>query len=96
MKVILRRTIYCHSQERGLISNCVFKEYNWKISPVIGAIVDDTAWHRNDITKIEEIIIHAEDGDAYYVNLNPLCVDSESSVNKYVEIAKSHYWKKEC
>lgn len=93
MKVILRRNIFFHSASTGLISKVVFKVYNWEVPPVIGATVDDSAWHRNDITKIESIFIEADIGDAYYVDLNPLIVENPSLINKYVEIAESHDWR---
>ena len=93
MKVILQRTIYFQSRETGLLNSMVSKECNWTIPPVIGAIVDDDAWHRNDVTKIENIVIPADEGDAYYVELNSFSVGSALSVNKQAEIAKSHGWK---
>lgn len=93
MKVRLSRNIYFHSHEAGLVSVFVYRDYDWSVIPVIGLTVEDSAWHRNDITVIEEVSINSEEGDMYYVTLNPLKVDEEDLVARYVEIVSHHGWK---
>lgn len=92
MKVRLTRNIYHHSPETGLTSKTVFKDYEWKIPPVIGATVDDSAWHRNDTVKIDEINITADEGNEYFVTLSSRHVDDISHVDKLVDTAKLHDW----
>lgn len=92
MKVRLIRNIYHHSPETGLNNKEVYKDYDWEVAPVVGMTVDDSAWHRNDCTKIEEIHVTADEGDIYYVTLNSLKVEHIVQVERYVEIAKSHDW----
>ena len=93
MKVRLARNIYHHSSETGLTSKTVFKDYEWDILPIIGATIDDSAWHRNDIPKIENINIITDEGNIYYVELTAKKVDDASYVNKIVDIVKLHEWK---
>nr|WP_319556338.1 hypothetical protein [uncultured Vibrio sp.] len=93
MKVNLSRNIYFHSPETGLVSKTVCKDYNWDVIPVVGHTVDDSAWHRKDITVIEEVNITSSEGDVYYVTLNPLKVGVASDVERYVEIVSHHGWK---
>jgi hypothetical protein len=93
MKVRLERNIHHHSPETGLTSKIVFKDYEWDILPIIGATIDDSAWHRNDIPKIENINIIAEEANIYYVELTSKKVDEASHVNKLVDVVKLHGWK---
>ena len=93
MNVRLTRNIYHHSPNTGLTSITVFKDYKWDVPPVIGAIVDDSAWHRNDTTHIESININAEEGDLYYVELNSREVEEVEHVKKLVETSMLHGWE---
>ncbi|MCH7291007.1 hypothetical protein MMP65_05970 [Acinetobacter sp. ANC 3926] len=92
MRVKLSRTIHFHSDQDGFVSNIVFKEYDG-VAPVIGAELDDSAWHRNDLVKIEKININTDEPDHYYVELTSKEVNSKEQVQKYVEIAALHGWK---
>ena len=92
MKVRLTRNIHHHTPETGLTYKVLFKDYELDIPPVIGATIDDTAWHRNDITKIENINIISEEADFYYVELTAKEVDDLNSIDKFVYIAKLHGW----
>ena len=92
MKVRLTRNIHHHTPETGLTYKVLFKDYEWDIPPVIGATIDDTAWHRNDITKIENINIISEEADFYYVELTAKEVDDLNIIDKFVYIAKLHGW----
>ncbi len=92
MKVRLTRNIHHHSAETGLTSRTVYKEYEWAILPIIGATIDDSAWHRDDIPKIENINIIADEADLYYVELTSKKVDEASYVDKIVDIIKLHGW----
>lgn len=92
MKVRLTRSIYHHSSETGLTSKIVFKDYEWEIPPVIGATIDDSAWHRHDTVKIDEIHITTDQGNEYFVTLSPKKVDDISHVDKLVGIVKLHDW----
>lgn len=90
MHVRLQRNIFC--QGDGLTSRLVYKDYEWAVTPVVGATVEDTAWHRNDTTVVENIFI-PEEGQMYCVELNPKEVDSPERVGKVVEIVMAHGWK---
>lgn len=92
MKVRLTRNIHHHSPATGSTSKIVFKDYQWELPPVIGATVDDSAWSRNDITKIEAINITADEGDLYFVELNSREVEELSHVKKLVDTSKLHGW----
>jgi len=93
MRFTLVRQIYFHSQEAGLVSKYVSKEVDSEISPQIGFNFEDSAWHRNDPVKAEEIIIDAETGKCI-VSLNPKVVKIESDVDRFYEVAvKHHDWK---
>ena len=92
MKIRLTRNIYYSAPGEGLTSSMVYKDYDWELVPILGAVVDDSAWHRNDITKIESININAEEGNIYYVELNPKEVGVITDVKRYVEIVKHHGW----
>lgn len=93
MKVRLTRNIYHHTPENGLTSKIFFKDYEWDIAPVIGATIDDSVWHRDDITKIENINIISEEADYYHVELTAKEVDGLNIIDEFVDIAKSHGWK---
>lgn len=93
MKVRLTRRFFHHSQETGLTSKTVFKDYDWNVPPVIGAEVDDSAWHRKDPTMIESINIIADEGNLYYVELNSREVEELDHVTKLVDVAVLHGWK---
>lgn len=60
---------------------------------MVGHTIDDSTWHRNDTTVIEEVNITSGEGDMYYVIRNPLKVEIASDVQRYVEIVRSHGWK---
>lgn len=90
MHVRLQRNIFC--QGDGLTSRFVYKDYQWAVTPVVGATVEDTAWHQNDTTVVESIFI-PEEGQMYCVELNPMEVDSPERVGKVVEIVKAHGWE---
>lgn len=92
MRVKLSRTIHFHSHQDGFVSNTITKEYDG-VAPVIGAELDDSAWHRNDRVTIESININTDEPDHYYVELTSKKVDSKDQVQKYVEMAKLHGWK---
>jgi len=93
MKVRLTRNIHHHTPETGLTRTTVFKDYNWDIPPVIGATVDDVAWHRNDIVTIENINIISEEADSYHIELTYKEVDNIDEIDKLVDIVKLHGWK---
>lgn len=93
MKVRLTRNIQHHTPETGLTSKMFFKDYEWDIPPVLGATIDDAVWHRNDITKIENIVIISEEADCYYVELTAKEVDDLNIIDKFVDIAKLHGWE---
>ena len=93
MKVRLTRNIYHHTPKTGLTSKIFFKDYEWNIPPVIGATIDDSVWDRNDITKIENINIIAEEANHYDVELTAREVDDLNVIDKFVDIAKSHGWE---
>jgi len=93
MKVRLTRKIYHHPPETGLTRKIFFKDYEWDIPPVIGATIDDPVWHRNDITKVEEINIISEEADIYHVELTARKVDNLNDIDKFVDIAKLHGWE---
>lgn len=85
--------MYHHTPDTGLTSKIVYKDYDWEIPPVIGAIVYDSAWHRKDPTTIEVINITSDEGDSYYVELNPRKLENLNDLEKLVEIVEVHGWK---
>lgn len=93
MKVRLARDIFHHSPEAGLTSKTVFKDYEWEIPPVVGATVDDSAWHRNDTVEVVEINITSDEGSEYFVTLSSRKVDDISHIDKLVDTVKLHGWE---
>lgn len=93
MKVRLTRNIYHRTSETGLTSKTVFKDFEWEVPPVIGATVDDSAWHRKDQTHIESINIIADEGNLYYVELNSRELDELTHVDKLIATSELHGWK---
>ena len=91
MSVILSRTIHFHSPQDGFISNTITKSYEG-VAPIVGAELEDSAWHRNDIVKIETIYINTDQPNHYYVELTSKKVESKDQVQRYVEMAKHHGW----
>ena len=92
MKVRLVRNIYHHSFEAGLTSKTVFKDYEWEISPIVGASIDDLAWHRNDFLKIEKVTIIADEGNKYFITLNSKKVDGLEDIENLLNIVQYHGW----
>ena len=93
MKVRLTRNIHHNNSETGLTSKTVFKDYEWNIPPVLGATIDDVAWHRSDIVKIENINITPEYADCYEIELTNMKVNRVNQVNEQVDIVKKHGWE---
>ncbi len=93
MKFTLTRQIYFHSPDAGLISRYISKEVDSEISPQVGYKFDDSAWHRNDETKAEEIVIDTETGHCT-VTLNSKIVGAASDVEKFCKLAIEHHdWR---
>lgn len=92
MRVKLSRNIHFHSHQDGFVSKTILKEYEG-VAPIVGAVLDDSAWGRHDIVKIETIYINTDEPDCYYVELTDKEVDSKERVQSYVEMAKHHDWE---
>ncbi|MPN18543.1 hypothetical protein SDC9_165903 [bioreactor metagenome] len=93
MKFTLVRNIYFHSREDGLISKHVSKVVESDVSPRIGYTFEDSAWHRNDVVKAEDVLIDTETGQCTVV-LNPKNVAAASDVEKvYKLVVEHHGWK---
>lgn len=94
MTTKLSRNIYFSAPGEGLTAKTIYKNFDG-VAPVKGAILDDTAWHRNDVVKIEEIYINTEEPGHYHVELTPKKMEIASDVNRYAEMTKSHGWRTE-
>ena len=93
MKFTLVRRIHFHSANTGLVSKYVAKDVESEVSPQVGFDVEDSAWHRNDHTKIESISIDSETGQCT-VNLNSKEVGAASDVESIFNIAVQHHgWR---
>ncbi|HDS1721767.1 hypothetical protein NPS53_09660 [Pseudomonas putida] len=93
MKYTAVRLIHFHSPETGLVSKYVAKEIVSEIPPQLGYVVDDTAWHRDDRPKIEEVEIEASSG-ACTVQLEPIAAKSAEAVDRAFDVVLSHDgWK---
>lgn len=93
MKYTAVRLIHFHSAETGLVSKFVAKDIESEISPQVGYIIDDSAWHRNDRPKIEEVEIDAGSG-ACTVQLEPIRAESAQAVDLAFNTVLNHDgWK---
>ncbi len=93
MKYTAVRRIYFHSDEAGLVAKDVAKEIVSEVPPQLGYRIDDSAWHRNDRPKIEDVEIDAESG-ACTVQLEPMDAGSAESVERNFDtILKHDGWK---
>lgn len=93
MKYTAVRLISFHSSATGLVSKYVAKEIDSEVPPQVGYVIDDSAWHRNDRPKIEEIEINAETG-ACTVHLERIQANSEDLVHRAFETVLHHPgWK---
>mgnify|MGYP003381494656 CR=1 FL=1 len=92
MRVKLYRNIFFHSAETGLIAKEVVKEYDG-VPPIKGAVLEDSAWHRNDEVLVDSILINTDEPDCYHVDLTPKEADSAERVKSYAEMTELHGWK---
>ena len=93
MKFTLVRNIYFHSKEDGLIEKYVSKEINSDVNPSIGYQFEDSAWHRDDTPKAEEILIDTETGKCTVI-LNSKKVATPEDVSRIYDVVVGHHgWK---
>lgn len=93
MKYTAVRLIHFHSEETGLVSKYVAKEIKSEIPPHVGYLIDDSAWHRTDRPKIEEVEIDAGSG-ACTVQLEPIKADNAEAVDRVFNTVLLHDgWK---
>lgn len=91
MTTIYTRRIYFSAPGAGLTAKDVHKRIEG-VAPIVGAVLDDSAWHRNDEVKILNVIISTSEPDVYYAELTPKQVEIATDVQRYVEMTKSHGW----
>lgn len=93
MKYTAVRLIHFSSNETGLVSKYVAKEIESDIPPQLGYRIDDSAWHRNDQPRIEDVEIDAGSG-ACTVQLEPIEAKSEEAVHRTFDMVLQHTgWK---
>lgn len=93
MKYTAVRRIYFHSADAGLVAKDVAKVIESEVPPLIGYRIDDSAWHRNDQPKIEDVEIDASTG-LCTVQLEPKNVGSAEAVQQLFEVILAHEgWK---
>ncbi|GEM_PF-6630957 len=93
MKYTVVRDIAFSSPAAGLVSKYVAKVVESDVPPQIGYIINDTAWHRNDLPKVECIEIDADSGDCV-VRLEQKAVGSAQDVERFFQMVLQHTgWK---
>lgn len=91
MKYTLRRRVYFHSDEAGLVTKDVSKVIESEVPPQVGYEFEDTAFGRNDNPKAEKVLI-TESGDCI-VELEPLKAGTAEAVEKqYQHALKPNGW----
>ncbi len=91
MKYTLRRRVYFHSNEAGLVAKDVSKVMESEVPPKVGYQFEDRGFGRNDIPKAESVTI-TESGECN-VELDPLKVGNAEAVERYFQTAlKPNGW----
>lgn len=91
MKYTLRRRVYFHSNEAGLVTKDVSKVTESEVPPQVGYQFEDRAFSRNDIPKAEAVYV-TETGECI-VELEPLEAGNAEAVEKYYQNAlKPNGW----
>jgi hypothetical protein len=93
VRFTLVRQIHFHSPNAGSVTKSVSKEIESEITPQVGFVFEDSAWHRNDETKAESISIESSTG-ACTVYLNSKEVADAASVETIFNTSVQHHeWK---
>lgn len=92
-KYTVVRDIAYHSNESGLVSKYVAKVVESDVPPQVGYGIDDSAWHRNDVPKVESVEIDTASG-VCTVRLEQMKVGSAQDVERAFRTVLQHpSWK---